>query len=339
MSCRTQAVLVVFTLASIGTEAQAKRLAIAAEGVPAAEVIDALRAAKGLSPEDVIDISEVTALLTGVRFTLRSPRPTGWPTALDGDWTAGAAECAAFGSDDDYTGAGTDTMLCTRQLASALYQRYLDSLAVDEVILVRVSVDPLSKSRVAQATRFEPGAARARSGSKRTGEDSVAQVLAAIEAAGSAREARVERENGRDLPKGPPADTPELRYGFAKTNLPPVDVGPACGEARVALDISPADAPLSVTTRMLYAKSLSIADGADAPALRCEVRLWQPKKLTPMKSRMDVFRGTLTCDGTPRVGTNSMGISAEHALQTMAPVLVKKLVVARCAAKPAPATP
>jgi hypothetical protein len=41
-------------------------------------------------------------------------------------------------------------------------------------------------------------------------------------------------------------------------------------------------------------------------------------------------RATLACDDTPRVAAAGMGISSEHALQNIAPVLVKKLAARRC---------
>lgn len=329
------ALTVVVTL-SIAGRADARRLAIATSGVSFDDVARGMPEARGLSPLDVIDFSDIYAPLNALVFNIDGGQPNGWPAELSATWDGGVAACHARGDGSAFTMKNKGAWLCSRELSKALQQAYFDHVKPDEVVVVIVSEDPKSGIITARAERYAPSAASMTVAIKQ-GRDPARVALMAIHDAGVSSAERATRAVVRPVPTPPPGTVmvtnPDLMRGSPKLDLPVVDVTP-CPAARVRLDIGPKEAPIATTLTDLANRSLKTTE-AD-PALVCTIDVAKNNAPNPFgRTGMSVFTGTLTCEGMAPVSANGFGIHGDNAQKDLAPSVLKKFVVARCVA-PAP---
>lgn len=327
---RCSASLLCLALALGASPATAKEVLVAARGKQESQW--ALRAADAAG-HDVTDGSELYNRTRAMVFDLNEERPPGsWPPAIRGVWDKGMAACHSLRTQPTFTIQDKDAWLCSRDLAPAVWQQYIDHLAPWLVLEVSVSQPERSGPYDVEVRAYEPGATVMRVQTERS-RDPRGAVEDLVEAALAGRGRVSPRAVLRELPKPKAkatATAPPRTDVVLKT---PVKVPDGCPALPTALALR---GPTTHSVAYLGgAWTAAIPDGRrGGPALACDLTSTSAGSSNPLfrGSAMKSFGFTLTCAGEAVVQKRGLGISEAHGLEQAAPALLQALVDEACEA-------
>jgi hypothetical protein len=279
------------------------------------------------------DLSRPWGFFFGIRGLalgdLSVPRPDFLPEALKTPWERGLQACRAKAGRRPWKGK-QHAFLCGRELARVMWQRLLDHLEPEWVMVVEGHLEGAPSTDLG-VRLFRPAATTERT--------LTASGIPAKDLAARAHRMLLDLLAGkgepkprlllRSLPKAPTSAgtiTAELAEGTAHI-LPAVEIPAGCDATVPALRLSPGEAPLAQTIDGQWTRTIAGRRKAGT-SFDCSlsVTLSRPIMAGTSMRRVDAF---LQCK-SERFNVGVPSISAGHAIRGLSPRMVKKLLEHFC---------
>ncbi len=310
-------------------------MAVVGDDVHARRLRDAMNEVLGELGYQVKDLSVEYDYFNGI-----SPLPTGninaarpgfWPSDLADAWDQGIAACLARAGAPPYGTTNREAFLCGRQLAAALWQRYLDHQRLARFVVAPV-IEPISGARLSvEGVSFVPDETVAHTlATTLTLSVMREQVQSWLEEMLAGKGKSITRRFERELPRPPSAALPRREPDVTGFDLSPVPLPASCSASLPPdLLIEPATDWIAMVTAARWRASVATRDRS-ADALGCSIQLIDHGAL--MGTSMRDFVVNLTCGGVSHV-TRHASIDATHRgfVERVTAELIAKLGASLCA--------
>ena len=352
---RMPLLLLLLLLASSG--AQAKTVAIAVSGPP--ELLDDVSQAVRATKASPVDVTPVHARTHALVFDLNdSEPPSGWPQELAGVWRQGWAACTPLRTQPRFTMQDKGAWLCSRALAPALWQRFLDQRKPDVVLAVsasqasrpgepeRWSLEVVAYGPNETVQRTLSDEPRASGGGGLGGRRVLTSGAPEAPASGAPLAERVRtfvqralKGDGHVAPRAVVRAFPTLSIPSADAKPQPpaqvklketVEIPEACRELPASLAVRAPTDELSAYFAGAFEAGIPVERRSGA-ALACDLLLLGPLSGGLLSgTRMKSFHYQLRCGGERILALQGLGISEPHARADLAPKLLKAIVNQAC---------